>query len=479
MQMAWGLVFGVSRTSMLFGMMLLTAWLAFLVYRVGEKYFGPVWAALGAALLIAAPLTQGQTAMVMAEVPLAATSFLAICAFLRFLESTRMRDALAFALWTFCAIMIKGNGWVIALAAPLILVACGKLTLLRNKRLWFAVLLTCVLCIPYTLITMGIVTQGWDSQTVPGSGYFLSSIASYAGFLIHLLGIPLTAVAIIGVFGSLSRREAFSSRRDPFWIGMVVYAAAILAFHVAVPSSIEPRKIYQIMPVMCLLTLAGLDVIAARVLRGRFALLPWARPALAALAALIFLLSGFAVLPQYAPGFDRAVQTLMARPETRGAAILVSSNPVWSDTEAALIAEWAARRRNDGTYLIRGTKLLSHQRPKGRAQAIDPSNPSGFRLSFTTQAAVLAELASVPVSFVILDTIPSDVSYPHHALLKAALEGDETDWELIYHTTKSLDGEGGTHDIEIYRFKKNVAGEPIHFSVDLTKKLGVEFGTIE
>ena len=58
MQAAWGMIFGVPRISMLFGMMVLTAWLAYLVYRAAEKYFGPVWAALGAGLCIAAPLTQ-------------------------------------------------------------------------------------------------------------------------------------------------------------------------------------------------------------------------------------------------------------------------------------------------------------------------------------------------------------------------------------------------------------------------------------
>ncbi len=79
----------------------------------------------------------------------------------------------------------------------------------------------------------------------------------------------------------------------------------------------------------------------------------------------------------------------------------------------------------------------------------------------------------------ILHTTSARISYPHHALLKAALEDDKAEWESIYHTRRYLDGLGETHDIEIYRFKRNVAGAPIHYSVDLTQKLGGRFGVAE
>jgi hypothetical protein len=468
MQAAWGIVFGVSRASMLFGMTALTAWLAFLVYRAAEKYFGPLWAALGAVLLITAPLTQAQTAMVMAEIPLAAVSFLAICAFVRFLESTRTRDAVAFALWTFAAIMIKGNGWVIVVAAPLILAAARKLALLRNARLWLAASLIGILCVPYTLVTMSIVTQGWDAHSFPGFAREWASLAIHSGFVVRLLGIPITAIAVVGAFAALVRRSAPSSRRDPFWIAMAIYGAAIVVFHGAIPSSIEPRKVYQIMPVMCLLALYGLDTIAAALLRGSLALLPWARPALAGLVLLVFTFTGFSLLPPFDPGFSMAVQNVMARPESRGAAILISSNPVWYDYEAGIIAEWASRRRNDGVFLIRGRKLLSH-----------PSPQSELEPNFSTPPEVLAALSAIPVSFVILHTASSVASYAHHAQLKAALNSDPLEWEPIYHTSQFLKGLDQTHDIEIYRCKRNFTGIPIRYSVDLSKKLGAGFNRVE
>jgi hypothetical protein len=322
-------------------------------------------------------------------------------------------------------------------------------------------------CVPYTLITMRIVTQGWDTTKFPGFAYEWASLGIHLGFVVHLLGIPMAVVAAIGVFAALGSR-----RRDPFWTAVVVYAASIVVFHVVIPSSIEPRKIYQIMPVICLLALAGLDAIAAGLLRGKRALSPLARPALAGLAGLVFFLTGFSPLPKYVPGFGMAVENLMARPESRGAAILISSNPQWADSEAALMSEYAARRRNDGTYLIRGTKLLGHPIAAAPGELEWAAN-------FDTPQAVLEALSSIPVAFVILHTTAARISYPQHALLRAALEGDKADWEPVYHTRRYLDGLGETHDIEIYRFRKNVAGTPIHYAVDLTKKLGAQFGGVE
>jgi hypothetical protein len=313
---------------------------------------------------------------------------------------------------------------------------------------------------------MRIVTQGWDTTKFPGWAYTWASLGIHLGFVAHLLGMPMTIVAIVGVFASLFLR------RDLFWKAMVIYAAAIVAFHVAIPSSIEPRKVYQIVPVICLLVAAGLDAVVVGLLRGRQTFIPGARPALAALAGLIFFFTGFSLLPQYAPGFGPAVENIQAQPASRGAAILISSNPQWADSEAALIAEWAERRRNDGTYLIRATKLLSH--PVAAAPG-----EGDWALNFTTPQAMLDALSSIPVSFVILHTTPFRVSYPHHDMLRAALAGDRAEWELVYHTQRHLSGLGEMHDIEIYRFRKNVAGAPIHYSVDLSGKLGSKFGAGE
>ena len=189
---------------------------------------------------------------------------------------------------------------------------------------------------------------------------------------------------------------------------MVIYTAAIDRIHVAIPSSIEPRKIYQIAPVMCLLALAGLDTLV-RLLPDGFGHPRAQRYALAAVAGLVFFLTGFSLLPQYAPGFGEVVENLLARPETRGRRLLISSSPEWVDSEAALIAEWASRRRNDGEYLIRGNKLLSRA----------PANGERLRSRFIrAKPRFLTHCGRSPVSFVILDTTQSLFSYPRRHKLR-------------------------------------------------------------
>ena len=82
----------------------------------------------------------------------------------------------------------------------------------------------------------------------------------------HTLGIPIALLALCGAVISLTRRDAFSKI-------LAIYGIVILVFHVAIPTSIEPRKIYQLVPVMCLLVLTPVDALI-RVLPARPILRP-------------------------------------------------------------------------------------------------------------------------------------------------------------------------------------------------------------
>jgi 4-amino-4-deoxy-L-arabinose transferase-like glycosyltransferase len=466
-QTAWTLVFGVSRVSLLMCMFLLTALLAFAVYRAAAEEFGTVYALLAALLLIASPLTQEQSAMVMTEIPLALTSFLAIVALTRFLQLHRTSDSLAFAGWTAAAILIKGDGWVIVFVVPLALLFTQRLRLLLNPRTWLAAIVVGILCIPYTLFTLRIVTQGWDTRTFPGFGYLSRSLEIHTGFAIGILGVPLTCVAFLGIVDRVLL-PALRRKAEPFWAVVAIYGAAVVLFHTAVPTSIEPRKIYQIVPVVCLFVPAGVSAIAC-LIRARVALYLDSPPrvsalryGLAALAAVVFFAGTFSLLPVYKPGFGPVVEALIGRTDTRGAAILISSNPFTADAEAALIAEWAERDRRDGSYLVRGTKLLARPVSAG-------PNQLEYALIYQSRDEMRQAMAAVPISYAILDTAPAPRSYRHHALLRAMLLAHPEEWELIYRSgQRTL---GAVHEVEVYRLRKNVQGVPIRLSVDLTSKI--------
>jgi|GEM_PF-3946764 len=461
MQAAWSLVFGESRVSLLWGMQMLTAGLAAVTFRAGELGGAhPVFAAAGAALLIASSLTQYVSSMVMAEAPLAMFSLLAILAWIRFQESSRTRDGAWFGLWTMLAIMTKGDAWLIPIVVVEAIILTRSWRILRQRGFWTAVVLISVVCVPYYLVTLRILTQGWDSQAVQPLSYLAASLRHHLRFTIDAIGIPLSVVALIGMTGRVF--VALGKRRLPetFWLVMTLYGATILLFHVMVPTSIEARKIYQIVPVVCLFVSAGLGY-GARRLRGG-----WAdrgiQTSIVASTAAIYAFRGFSLLAPFEPGFRPGVQVLLSRPETATEAILISSNPVFDDSEAALIAEWAGRRRHAGTYLVRATKLLSHPVPNssgGLSFVADASTPDELR----------ARLAAIPIAYTIVHTRPATQSYPHHELLRTTLLAHPEEWDLIYSSRKQALGQ--ENEIEIFRYRKSVSGAPIHYDIDLSRKI--------
>jgi 4-amino-4-deoxy-L-arabinose transferase-like glycosyltransferase len=468
LQAAWTLIFGVSRPSLMFLMVSLAAILAFLVYREAAAVWGKLYGLLAAVLLIAAPLTQAHTAMVMAEILLAIFSLLAVLAWIRLLETGEGRDALWFGVWTMAAMMTKGNAWAILPVLPATVLLTGKFKILRNRSFWMAIGLVLLICVPYNWFTLRIVSQAMDTLSFPGFDYLGLSLVKHLGFVIGVLGVPLSCVALVGVVDRalvpLVRRKA-----SVYWIGMAAYGASIIAFHTVVPTSIESRKIYQIVPVVCLFVMAGADAIA-RPLSARFGVNA-ARLAAAAAVVLLFITTSFHFLPPFTPGFAAAVEKLVGRPDTRDAAVLISSNPFLEDAEAAIISEWASRERKAGTYLVRATKLLDRVGRNEYGEAV-------YQTAYGSDEDVLRGLDEVPISYVIVHTTTADRSYEHDAQLRRALAGHPAQWEKIYESRRVLDK---PHEIEIYRSRRDLQGVPVHFSVDLSRKIGssIESGTVK
>ncbi|MGA2118668.1 MAG: glycosyltransferase family 39 protein [Bryobacteraceae bacterium] len=462
-QALWSLPFGVSRPVMLLEVQLFVALTALLVYRETLPRLGSGFAGLAGAMLVASPLTQYVTSMVMAEALLGLLSFLSVLAWIRFQQSQTARGVILFSACTVIAILTKGDAWVVPMVAAAAILM-GHWRLLSRRSFWLGAFVIAGVCLPYTWITMRIVRQGWNQVTVPGPASLLASLRLHTGFVVGILGLPLSLIALMGVIVRVLIPAVHRRPVEAFWLVMAIYAAAIVAFHVAVPTSIEPRKVYQIAPLMCLFAVAGLEALAAIFAHGAGGVGPlrW-RAAFAVAGALFFALTGFHHIPPFTPGFSPAIRALLARPDTAGEAVLISSNPIYEDAEAALISEWAERRRDAGTYLLRGSKFLS--RPDGTAQ-----DPTGFTTFVSTAPALEARLAAVPVAYVLLDTVPAAHPYPHHGLLRATLSADSRLWERIYRTRQSA--LGIPHEIEIYRFRRDITGVPVRFDVDLSNKIG-------
>lgn len=456
-QAGWELMFGVSRVSLLLLMILLNALLAWCVQQALRHRVDPWLAALAGLFTIASPLSQAQASMVMAEIPLALLTLLALLAFTRWLDSGSTRDALWFGILTTAAIMTKGNAWVIFLVTPAALLLTGRLRLLLTRGWWLAIAIIALVCVPYTWYSMRIVTQGWDTRSFPGFTYLGRSLWTHSIFVVEIIGPILTAIALGGLIMRLRRSTSF-------WLVMGLYAIAIVGFHVAVPTSIEARKIYQIVPIIAIFAAAGLDPIARR--------LPirYAPQAVALASLLIFVLGTFYFLPPFIPGFGVAVEKVIPRPDSAGAVILVSSNRFTEDAEAAIIAEWAQRDRTRHTYLARGTKLLSS--PAAVNQQLD------YVPVYQSPAELRTLLDQVPVAYVIVHTAALRLAqrpYRHHAQLALLLASHPEEWQTIHHSERQALGD--LHDLIIYRNRRDLRGVPIHFTVDLSRKIGRDLST--
>lgn len=453
----WMLIAGHSRVSLLIFLALLAALLAMLVYR---SLPGSRWLrGLACLIVIFSRATQFQTSTVMAELALVLFGWLALMEFLRLLEDPTPRRALVWAFWTLAAIFTKGNAWILAPVCGLTLLGTGRWRLLMNRNLWLGVGSIALFSVPYTLWTMRVVTQGWDTRSFPGIGYYALSLYKHVLMGVNILGWPLSAIAVVG-FGVvcagpwLRRQQA-----TPYWTALAIYAAVVIGFHTLVPTSIEQRKVFQLFPACIAFLVAGLEWAAARA----------GVRLVSVLAVTLFVINGFERLPVYRPGIAAIVEQLQARPDSKGAAILVSSNPFMEDSEGGLIAAWAERDRHSGTYMVRATKLLLGP-PKATSASTMELPPL-----YETPATMAKALDDVPIRYVILHTAPAERSYAHHSTLTELLGDPSSGWRLIFNNAPR-NGFADAFQVYAAPARPEEPGKP-KVNVDMRHRLGIQFGT--
>ncbi|MEI8108475.1 MAG: glycosyltransferase family 39 protein, partial [Verrucomicrobiota bacterium] len=152
-QTAWTLPFSVSRTSMLLLLCGLAAVVAGQLFSVLRREFG-FWAGIfGGVMWLSLPLVRAGYGMVMAETLCTILIFGAMMAWGDFLDSGKRGDAVRFGIFAGLAIMTKGTGMALALAAPLALVGSRRWGLFLRFELWLGVILVAILAGPWTWAT--------------------------------------------------------------------------------------------------------------------------------------------------------------------------------------------------------------------------------------------------------------------------------------------------------------------------------------
>jgi hypothetical protein len=451
----WMLLFGPSRMSALLAEAFVTACCALLLYAVARRVGLNAVIAHGITIsFVLLPIVQAHNDMVMLEVPLTFWSFTAALALVRLFERDRWFDGVLFGLLTSLAIMTKGNGWALPAMVPIAILLMRRYREFFNRRLWHAAVLTAAVCVPFTLRSMKMVKDGWAAD---GPSLHLAALAlpRLGSYLFTMIGPVFSAFLIAGVIAKIILPLRRKATPDIFWAVMASYVVAAWMFHAIVPTGVEPRKLFTVIPALLLFAAAGME----------FMIKTWptllrtscAAPLTAAIT-LAFVATTVRVERGYCVAMTRAVEFLLPQPELSGAAFLVSSI---SDGEGRFIAELAEHEVWPRDYAVRATKWVADTNWLS----------TSYRLRYTTPEQVTPALLNVPIGIVIVHTEEGCRPVPHYSLVASAM-ADTSKWEKIYSDHAQCPRHRRGEQVDVYQYRLAPIRRPIHLEVDLQNKIG-------
>ena len=452
----WMLFFGGGRISALLLLALFAAACALLLFLAARRALSPASANLIAIAFLLLPIVQMHYNMVMLEAPLTLISLAAVLALIRFVERDRWMDAVWFGLLAGAAIMTKGNAWALLLTPLIAFVLLRQVRRIFDPRMFLALGVIAVLCVPFTIWTMPMVKDGWDGGSFTWK-FFFTAMPQLARFLFEIVGVVFSACFLAG-FWEKFLVPVWKRRLEPFWAVMAAYILSVWIFHGAVPTSIEPRKMFAAAPAMLLLAGAGVDWLTG-VLPRRIPL-PRRRILVPAAIGLAFAGVTFAIPRGYCRGFVRAVDFLLAKPEWSDVGFFVSSN---TDGEGRLIAEVANREITPRHILIRSSKALV----KTNWQLTE------YQLRCTTPQQVSDTLNRLSVAVVVLHHEPTREkdTHPHHYLVREMLKNNP-DWQRVYYDQPHCSRHTANEEIAVYVYRPDPSRKLSNVEVDLENKIG-------
>lgn len=124
----WMLPFGCSRVSVLLLSATVTSVIGLICYVVAAPRVGRTIAALIALAFVTSSVAQEGSAYVMLDAPITMLTLLAALAYARYMETTRVSDAVSFALLAVAGLLMKGNAGCLALLPPLAVLISRRFT---------------------------------------------------------------------------------------------------------------------------------------------------------------------------------------------------------------------------------------------------------------------------------------------------------------------------------------------------------------
>jgi hypothetical protein len=415
-QALWTLPFSESRISLLILMALIITTLSGSLYIVIKEEFGIKKGILVGLLLIALPLIQEYSGMIMAEALITLLSFWAALFFGRFLEKERWQDAINFSIFAVLAIFTKGNGMALALLPPIALLFSRRFYLLIRPSFWIMPAIVLIFCSPFYWQTLDMVVNGW-SQNAPTLRFTNLAIRYYSYELIKIVGIGLSIFVAIG-FANKVIQPFRHKRTNGKWAAIGALPLSVLLFQCIVPSGLAARHLIVAAPALLMFLVAGVAWTADKLPLGRLSVKR--KVAVLSLSiVLVFAVETFTIHKKAWYGFGTIAQRLLSTTDFQNSVFLVSSD---ARGEGMFISEIAMREHRPGHIVLRASKLLSTSRWDG----------SEYSLLYPTPEKIMNYLERMPVGVVIVDkSIPLSHEREHHRLLSKAIEAYSHRWRLL------------------------------------------------
>lgn len=361
-------------------------------------------AIIGAAVYSFTPLVwEGQT-FFMLDQALAACCIAATFAWLRFTTRPGWTNALVFSLLCTFAVLLKGNGWLLALMPLYYVLLTSRYDLLLNKYLYGAASIAVLIVVPWYLATAGISADGFNYKA--GWSYaWLALTSNFSAFGANLSMLCFMLVLI--ALGVEFRARNVNAIRWSYISACLSLILATLTLQSVVPVDIVDRYIAPALPPFLVLTMIGLihfnEFVKMKV--GR---------------TMAYIISAIFLSVMLAPGLMHIVKR-HPKPDYRMSEVadfekqlasgiwLIDGSP---NIEGAFIAEMAIRDQSLSNYVVRASKLL----------AVSNFMGSNYRLRFSNEDEVLHEIARLGIKSIVIAGNKDQPAFAHSELLLRALE---------------------------------------------------------
>jgi hypothetical protein len=449
-QAAWTLPFGVSRTSVMLFLALLSAILAAAVYRVVARDHGIPAALAAGALLLTLPLIQEYGRVMMSDLLHGLLFFLAALAMGHYFRRPDWKSSVLFGLFAASAILNKGTGAALALLPVFCLVFTLRFGLLKKFSFWLSALVVVAVAGPWYAFAPNAMHQSAVPLTYVVAGPEFSP--RFRADWIPLVGVVLIPPAALGivvrVIVPLIRRQPV----DGIWAATAALLVSVLGFRSITPLMADARHALPVVPAVLAFAATGTAWLLSRLPRA------WATPMVVLTVFLLMLGNVRGASVKEPAGFSEAAEDLVAEESLRDSVVLVSSDAIG---EGMFIAEVAMRENRPGHIVLRASKVLSTSGWMGE----------GYTSFFDTPDQLMEYLDGIPVGVLVLEEDAAR-DQAHHRLLREVVRTHADQWERI----GAFEGRGGPPSdetgISLYRLVGH-EGRPVGpIELDLGRHLG-------